>query len=109
MLLTQLREGVGMAEGHVLARLQEMEELSKAMVDRANNTQTDFNALKTRLAELESAFQGNTAAAFATKREEWHTSAEGLIESLSGLGAFLKQAKEAIEQTDQQLAQGLNG
>ncbi len=93
----------------VHAELQEMADLSKAMIDRANSTQTDFNSLKTRLAALESAFQGNTATAYATKREEWHKSAEGLIEALSGLGSFLQQARDAIEQTDQQLAQGLNG
>lgn len=98
-----------MSSDKVFAQLAEIRSLSQSMTTRASNTQSDFNSLKTRLSALSSAFQGQTATAFEQKYEQWNTAATDLVTALTDLGTFLSQAATAIEDTDTQLAQGLQG
>lgn len=74
---------------------------------QAADALSSFEVLKTRLGNLTSVFTGDAQVKFGEKYEEWHTHAKGLTESLDGLGTFLTSAANTLEQTDQQLAQGL--
>ncbi len=95
--------------GQILVSPDQLREHSQAVGSRAQQAEADFQAMKARLSELSSAFQGQAAEMFNTRFEEWHTSASGLIQALHALGTFLSQAAETVEQTDAQLASGLNG
>jgi WXG100 family type VII secretion target len=69
----------------------------------ASNATSDFNTLKTQLSSLADYFRGKTATAFDARYQEWHTSAMQLNEALDGLGKFLNEAANAIEDVDNQL------
>lgn len=74
---------------------------------RATTSAADFNALRSQLQALSSAFQGQAATAFQAHYEQWHTSATNLTQALESLGRFLDNSATTIESTDQQLASGL--
>jgi WXG100 family type VII secretion target len=92
---------------NILAAPQELRDHAGAVVAQAQNAQSDFTAMKHRLESLSNAFQGQAATAFQGHWNEWHTSANGLVQALDGLGRFLKAAADAIEETDTALANGL--
>lgn len=93
----------------ILVSPDELRDHASYVGGKATSTETEFQALKGRLGQLESAFQGQAATTFQQRFEEWHTSAVGLIQALQALGSFLSNAAETVEQTDAQLASGLNG
>jgi WXG100 family type VII secretion target len=69
----------------------------------ASNATADFNTLKTQLSSMADYFRGKTATAFDARYQEWHTSSVQLNEALDGLGKFLNEAANAIEDVDNQL------
>lgn len=93
--------------GQILVSPEQLREHASAVGSRAQQAEADFQALRSRLSELSSAFQGQAAEMFNQRFEEWHSSAGHLIQSLQALGQFLSQAAETVEQTDAQLASGL--
>ena len=93
----------------ILLRAGEARNAANDMRSRASTAQDQFTSTRTRLTELSSSFKGKTASAFDAKFDEWHASAKQLIEALNGLASFLDQAATAIEQTDEGIANQLNG
>lgn len=63
--------------------------------------------LRRRIDDLEASFTGRTKDRFIEKLDEWKTSSDDLLEALSGLGAFLQSAADAIEGLDEDLANQL--
>jgi len=90
--------------GEILLRAEEARSAADAVRDAATNAQDSFNSLKGRLAPLADDFKGRTADKWDEKYTEWDTSAKDLMDALDGLGQFLSQAADAIEQTDSDLA-----
>lgn len=70
-------------------------------------TQEGFQSLQATLAALHDVFQGQAAVRFDEAYNEWHTSAQALMQALDGLGQFLDGAATTIEDVDAQLAGGL--
>jgi WXG100 family type VII secretion target len=95
--------------GQILVSPDTLREHSTHVGTNAQQAQSDFTAMRARLSELSSAFQGQAAEMFTARFEEWNTSATSLIEALQALGQFLNQAAETVEQADAQLASGLGG
>lgn len=93
----------------ILVSPDELRGHSSAVVSQSQQAEQQFQAMRSRLSQLNSAFQGQAAQMFDQRFEEWHTSATGLIQSLQALGQFLSQAAETVEQTDASLASGLRG
>ena len=91
----------------ILASPHDLRDHASAIRTQVGNTQSDFNAMKTRLEQLSSQFRGQAATAFEARWNEWHQHATGLIQALEALGRFLEKSAETIESVDQQLAQGL--
>lgn len=82
---------------------------STFVVGKADAARSDFEALNSRLQNLTSCFTGAAQEAFANRYNEWNGHAKGLVEALDALGQFLNTAAQTLEETDQQLAQGLSG
>lgn len=93
--------------GNILVSPEELRSHGTDVTTRANAARDDFMSLKARLQALSGAFQGQAHDAFERHYEEWNTHATGLVDALDGLGKFLNTSADTIEQTDQQLAQGL--
>ena len=64
--------------------------------------------LRRRMDSLVESFSGKSSEAFMGKLDEWKTGSDQLMEALDGLGTFLNGAADAIEDTDEQLANQLN-
>lgn len=75
---------------------------------QVSDARANFDALQNRLQGLQNVFTGQAQVRFQERYQEWHTHANGLSDALEGLGQFLTTAANAIEETDQQLAQGLS-
>lgn len=93
----------------ILLRAEDARAGAQDVVKSAEAAQQDFDSLKTRLGALADSFRGESAKAFDEKYEEWSTSAKDLMAALDGLGQFLNQAADTIEQTDTQIAASLRG
>ncbi len=93
----------------ILLRAEDARAGAQDVVKSAEAAQQDFDSLKTRLGALADSFRGESAKAFDEKYEEWSTSAKELMAALDGLGQFLTQAADTIEQTDTQIAASLRG
>jgi WXG100 family type VII secretion target len=87
---------------------QELRDHASAIAAQAQQAQSDFAAMKARLEGLATAFQGQASSAFQQHWNDWHTSATGLVQALEGLGNFLRTSADVIEETDRQLASGIN-
>lgn len=74
---------------------------------QVEDARSNFQALQSRLASLQSVFTGQAQERFQQRYEEWHGHATGLSDALEGLGNFLENAATTLESTDEQLAQGL--
>lgn len=96
-----------MSEIHLEA--SEAEAAAQAVNTQAAATLQDFQALRGQLSPLANAFRGRSAEAFDSRIEEWQTHANSLIESLDGLGNFLRNASEQITATDASIAGALAG
>lgn len=81
---------------------------STHVVTKAGDARTEFGALRTRLLGLEAMFTGAAQDKFQERYTEWDTHAKGLVDALEGLGKFLETAATTLEDTDNQLAQGLS-
>ena len=66
-----------------------------------------LNALRARMDNLIDSFSGRTHDAFIGRLDEWKSSSDDLLEALDGLGQFLKQAADTIEQVDIDLSGSL--
>lgn len=93
----------------ILLRAEDARSAARDMKTYAANAQDQFNSTRNRLNELASSFKGQAATSFDQKFEEWRKSANQLIEALDGLGTFLSNAADTIEQTDADIASKLNG
>jgi len=93
----------------ILLRAEEARNAASDMRSRAATAEDQFTSTRSRLTELASSFKGKTATAFDAKFDEWHTSAKQLLEALNGLAGFLDTAANTIEETDQSIANQLNG
>lgn len=93
--------------GQILVSPETLREHGSHVGANAQQAQSDFTAMRARLGELSSAFQGQAAEAFNARFEEWNRSATSLVEALQALGQFLNQAAQTVEDTDAQLASGL--
>ncbi|HWM21684.1 MAG TPA: WXG100 family type VII secretion target [Ilumatobacteraceae bacterium] len=90
--------------GEILLRAEDARSAADAVKNAAQDALDQFNALKGRLAPLGDSFRGRTADKWDEKYTDWDTSAKDLMDALDGLGQFLSQAADAIEQTDSDLA-----
>lgn len=90
--------------GEILLRAEDARSAADAVKNAAQDALDQFNSLKARLAPLGDSFRGRTADKWDEKYSEWDTSAKDLMDALDGLGQFLSQAADAIEQTDSDLA-----
>lgn len=70
----------------------------------ATSAQAGFDALRGELADLESSFQGQSAARYTELMEEWQTSAAALATALAALGKVLGDEAAAAEELDAQMA-----
>ena len=73
----------------------------------ADGLNSDLSSLKSRLSALSSSFTGETATAWEEKFDEVSTQGAELMEALGGIGDFLRQAADTLEETDQSLASNL--
>ena len=90
-------------------RATEAREHAGDIKGRATDSREQFDALRTRLVGLSDSFTGNTKDRFDERLDDWKTHADGLVDALDGLGAFLDSAATQIEDLDNSLAQGLQG
>jgi WXG100 family type VII secretion target len=90
--------------GEILLRAEDARSAADAVQNAAQDALDQFNSLRGRLAPLGDSFRGRTADKWDEKYTEWDTSAKDLMDALDGLGQFLSQAADAIEQTDSDLA-----
>lgn len=81
---------------------------SRNVVSKATEARSEFQALRGRLQGLSSMFTGAAQDRFQERYTEWDGHAKGLVDALEGLGKFLETAANTLEETDQQLAQGLS-
>ena len=93
----------------ILVTPAELHDHANAIKVQADHTTSDFNSMKTRLQQLSTQFRGQAATAFDAHWNDWHTHAAGLIQALEGLGRFLEQTANTIQDVDSQIARGLNG
>ena len=91
----------------ILCSPEELRGHASAIRSQATDTTTSFNAMKSRLEQLQGEFRGQAATAFDARWNDWHVHATGLIQALDHLGNWLSNAAESIESTDHTLAQGL--
>ncbi|HUF97558.1 MAG TPA: WXG100 family type VII secretion target [Ilumatobacter sp.] len=68
-----------------------------------------LDSLRTRLNSLSLSFTGATHDAFMVKLDEWKVANDQLLLALDGLGTFLSNAADTIENTDMMLAGQLTG
>lgn len=73
----------------------------------AETSQTEFRDLRTYLNGLKSAFEGQTATQFEAQYDDWNNHATKMVEALDGLGKFLREAANAIEELDTDMASKL--
>ena len=90
--------------GEILLRAEDARAAADDMKNAAQDALDQFNTLKGRLAPLADSFRGRTADKWDERYTEWDTSAKDLMDALDGLGQFLSQAADSIEQTDIDLA-----
>jgi WXG100 family type VII secretion target len=88
----------------ILLRSEDAKSAADAVKNSAQDAQQSFQTLKSRLAPLADSFRGRTATAWDGKYQDWDKSAKDLMEALDGLGKFLDNAANAIEETDTTLA-----
>lgn len=93
----------------ILLKAEDARNAANEMRTRATTAQEQFTATRSRLTELGASFKGKTATAFDKTFEEWRGSADKLLQSLNDLSAFLDNAANTIEETDQSIANQLNG
>lgn len=91
----------------ILANHAEMTRLAGRVQTAAAQTEDEVTSCRTQLASLQDAFQGNTAAAFQERYEEWDTAARQLTEALHGLGQWLEGASNTLADFDAQGAGSL--
>ncbi len=91
----------------ILLQADEARAAADDVVASAEQVQGDFDSLRTRLGALADSFQGRSADAFDGAYTEWETSAKDLLTALDGLGKFLTQAANTIEETDTAIAGSL--
>ncbi len=91
----------------ILLRASDARAVATDVQAAASDTTDQFNRLRSRLGDLVDSFRGQTAVAFDDRYTEWAESAAQLIEALDGLGSFLNQAANSIEETDASLAASL--
>lgn len=82
----------------------EAREHAQKITRQAEGSRKDFGDLRQYLNGLKSAFEGQTATEFEARFNEWNTHAGKMVDALDGLGAFLREAANAIEQLDSDMA-----
>jgi WXG100 family type VII secretion target len=92
----------------IKATPEELRNHATSVNSQAEATRSNFSELRGKLDQLHGQFEGAAAQAFDAKFNEWHASGQRLIDALNDLGGWLNKSAETIEQTDQQLAQGLS-
>lgn len=95
--------------GDILVTPAELRQHAQAVQAQAQQTKSEMDSMRSRLQQLSTEFRGQAATAFDNHWNEWHTHAAGLLEALDGLGRFLANTANTIEEVDQQIASGLNG
>lgn len=95
--------------GEILLRAEDARAAANDVKHAAADAQSAIENLRNRLSQLEGSFRGQTATAFDNKYNEWHTGAKQMLEGLDGLGQFLENAANTIEQADADIAGQLNG
>lgn len=93
----------------ILLKAEDARNAASDMRSRSSAAQEQFTATRAKLTELGASFKGKTADAFDQTFEEWRTSADKLLESLNDLSNFLDTAANTIEETDQNIANQLQG
>jgi WXG100 family type VII secretion target len=93
----------------ILLKADDARNAANDMRSRADVAQEQFSATRAKLTELGASFKGKTADAFDRTFEEWRSNADRLLESLNELSRFLDTAANTIEETDQSIANQLNG
>ena len=77
---------------------------AKRIGQAAESGRKEFGDLRNYLNGLRSAFEGQTATEFESRFNEWNGHATKMLEALDGLGGFLRDAANAIEQLDTDMA-----
>lgn len=93
----------------ILLRADDARQAASDVKRAASEAQTQIENLRNRLSTLDGSFRGQTATAFDNRYNEWHAGATQMLEGLDGLGEFLTQAANTIEQADADIAGRLNG
>lgn len=93
----------------ILLRADEARDAAQDVKTASSDAIQAFETLKGRLGGLADSFKGQTATAFDNQYNEWHEGAKQMLEGLDGLGDFLNQAANTIEETDSSIASQLNG
>lgn len=96
-----------MADSEILVAPSDLRSHASAVKQQASASESDFQAMKNRLADLQNGFKGNASVAFTERWDEWHTHAAGLVQALHSLGQFLDNTAQTIEDADQQIANQL--
>jgi WXG100 family type VII secretion target len=91
----------------ILVSPDELRGYASQVKGHAASTQEGFQSLQSTLSALQDVFQGQAAVRFDEVYNEWHTSAQALMQALDGLGQFLDGSANTIEAVDSELAAGL--
>ena len=98
------------AGGGVSVNYEEMQGLETNLRTASADLQSAINRAQSAVVAVANvSWTGSAATSFGTLHDQWNSSAKQIMQSLSGLADFLRQARPAYEQTDQQLAGGLGG
>ena len=92
----------------ILLKADEARGHAVEMKNAANDARDRFESMRGRLNQLAESFRGQAATAFESRYHEWAQGSQQVIEALEGLSHWLDSAANTIEDTDAQLAGGLN-
>ena len=91
----------------ILVSPDEIRSHASAIRAQAQEAQSSFTTMKSRLEALAGQFRGKSAVAFDQQFNEWHSSATGLIQALEGLGGWLSAVADTLQTVDEDLASKL--
>lgn len=93
----------------ISASPEELRTEATNVVGQSQDMQSIIDQLTSRLGGLTNVFTGSAQAEFDNTYQSWNRSARDMMSALEGLGNFLKNAANSIEQLDADLAQGVRG
>lgn len=94
--------------GQILCTPETLREYAGHLATHAAAAEAAHAATMSRLSDLGGVFRGDALAMFTARLDEWYAISTEHVEALRALRVFLDQAAEVIEQTDAQLASGLD-